>query len=191
MIIPVGFAQINWHFIVADGTRDAQCTIAVDHSGGSGTPDDLAAIAQDAMASAVMPDVSDTWQLDKTHVKFGPNATGLEADNFDTATGGASAASVPSNTAVLVRKVTAEGGRRQRGRLYMVGLPETARLGSDRILDANVTTLQGDWNDLKTAFDDADLPLVLLHGHPDDTPTVISHMTVENVLATQRRRMRK
>jgi hypothetical protein len=102
---------------------------------------------------------------------------------------------LPPNCALLVRKTTAFGGRRNRGRAYIPGLslkPSTSPAGM--IDGAAVTALQSDANDWWAAAANVGPPevsgLVLLHSESPFTPTPITGLDVQDKIATQRRRLR-
>lgn len=96
------------------------------------------------------------------------------------------------NLAVLVRKQTASGGRKNRGRLFMPPI----NLDEDNVAVSGV--LSGGYQDAQQikfdAFHDAlvgDLvPPWLLHSDPADAPVPITGFAVQSLCATQRRRMR-
>lgn len=103
----------------------------------------------------------------------------------------------PQNVALLVQKRTARGGRQGRGRMYFPPF-----LFAESVITATGTIAQGlidqFTNDLEawrvavagTAFD-----LVLLHGDPlvgsSPPPDVITSLTAQPLVATQRTRLRR
>lgn len=99
--------------------------------------------------------------------------------------------SIPANTAVLVKKNTAAGGRRNRGRMF---LPAVALQGSDVLPSGFLATgeqaaRQTQVSDALAAMLAADIFPVLLHSD-GGTPTAIVSLAVASQVATQRRRMR-
>jgi hypothetical protein len=105
--------------------------------------------------------------------------------------GATSLEAVPVNCAVLVRKNTASGGRRNRGRLYMppAWISEGNIGPSGTILSTFVTAVQVRANTTRARLvTSGQAPMVL---HSDGAAgTLITNFSVDGRLATQRRRMR-
>lgn len=97
----------------------------------------------------------------------------------------------PSNCALLVKKNTALGGRRGRGRMFVPAF----NLGAENITPTggveSLSVIQGWWSAFYTnVATDALTPELVLH-HSDGAPgTALTGLTVDGVLATQRNRMR-
>jgi hypothetical protein len=131
--------------------------------------------------------------LQKTRAKFGPNETGAFGERVDPTVGGrVQDPDVPS-AAILVTKETALGGRSNRGRIFLPGVAE---------VDTNAGGLlgEGEQSDWQDAFDDflAGLTggafitkMVLLHNDTEVAPTDVTALVVNQLLASQRRRLRK
>lgn len=109
---------------------------------------------------------------------------------------------LPQNTAMLVRKNTSRGGRRGRGRLY---LPWTFESDVDNVGRINDTSAAGIQSNL-TAFltnlstgapslPSGPIPMVLLHealgGTAPGSPDVVTSLALQQIVATQRRRLRR
>jgi len=193
MIIPAGYAQINAIHTGAGVPTGAQWTIGVDRTAFSGDPQNVAqAFETILLNSGLYANVHSDCDMTSVLVKFGPNETGpsaLEPAN-EPGTGGTGGAAAP---AFLIHKNTDLGGRAGRGRFFLPGVPETA-VGPGGVLASGVTTavntaLASFWLDMG----DENLGLVLLHseGSPITTPTVITSLSCDPVVATQRRRQRR
>jgi hypothetical protein len=120
----------------------------------------------------------------------GEALTGIDAS---TALGGAGGASVPANVAALIHKRTARGGRRGRGRMYLPwwiqesDVDERGAISSTTIGFMN-TALATWLADL--AADGC--PMVVLHDPgrtPAGAPDVVTSLTVDPIVGTQRRRL--
>jgi len=193
VIIPEGFAQINAIHTGLGVPTGAQWTLAVAHDGFTGGPTAVAqAFETILLNSGLYANVNSDTDMTSVLVKFGPNATGpsaLEPAN-EPGTGGTAGAAAP---AYLIHKVTALGGRAGRGRFFIPGVPEAA-VGPGGVLASGVasavTTAVGE---LLADLIAVDLPPVLLHneGSPVSTPTTITDLTCDPVVATQRRRQRR
>lgn len=107
-------------------------------------------------------------------------------------TGTGTGTPLTTNTAVLLKKITARGGRKGRGRMFIPGIG-VSEIDVDEvgiIASGDVSALQGVWGGF---FDDLSasptLP-VLLHsdGGPPDS---ITSVQIQPIVATQRRRLRR
>jgi hypothetical protein len=96
------------------------------------------------------------------------------------------------NTGLLVRKDTAAGGRKNRGRMFVppFNLAESAVDVGGTVTASVVAGQQTGWNEFYTAIVAAEVPPWLLHSDPADSPTPISSFSVQSKAATQRRRIR-
>lgn len=111
--------------------------------------------------------------------------------------GGTVGETTPPNVALLVKKGTGLAGRANRGRMYVpwVGI-EGSVDEAGNILAAAVTNFQTSFtaflNGLAARANDSDM--VLLHTYeipaPAPTETVVTSLTVDPRIATQRRRLR-
>lgn len=126
-------------------------------------------------------------------VVWGASGGDIAIDGTNSLSNGVQAGSaVPPNTAHLVRKLTAGGGRRNRGRMFIPGVSE-ANVNAVGDLSAGAQTA------LNTAADQmlANLlatsqiiDVVLFHESSPFTPTSITDLQVQPRVATQRRRLR-
>jgi hypothetical protein len=102
---------------------------------------------------------------------------------------------IPQNTAYLIHKVTAFGGRRNKGRFYLpgVGEPDVSILGA--LTTAEKTRIQNAlnaWFVALNAIANID-DVVILHSSgitPTPAPTAVVGFLIDPVVATQRRRLR-
>ena len=92
--------------------------------------------------------------------------------------------------AYLVKKLTALGGRRNRGRFYLPGVVESKVDGAGNVLGAFQTTIQTSMDDFMTDTGAADIGVVILHSD-GGTPTDVTSLQVEPKVATQRRRLKR
>jgi hypothetical protein len=97
--------------------------------------------------------------------------------------------SVPPNSAYLLKKTTALGGRKHRGRSYIPGVPREWVDGSGAISTTHQTAV----NNAALAFLDflgaVDCSMQLLHTGTE-TPDEVISWNCQQLLATQRRRLR-
>jgi hypothetical protein len=187
--IPEGAALITWELEGAGLRFPANTTIGVNDAAG-GTPDDKAEIAYDIFVSSFMTPLASAVSLVRCIFKEGPNDTGAFGTHSETTPGGDGGSGASSAVSYLIRKSTALGGRQGRGRMYLPGVTE-ASVGSDGVVSgAKVTALQDGADQLLNDLVVANLIPVLLHDGAL-TPTVITALSAQNVVATQRRRQRR
>lgn len=191
MHIPDGFAQANIIFGGADFPTGAQVTFGIGVGDFSGTVQDAA----DAVRDLVNSDLSNLWGGDTSHVetmvKFGPVESGPFASAPGGGGGGASGTNVPANTAVLVRKQTALGGRKHNGRLFWPWVSEGNLDGAGVIGPTVVSSYQSAFDDFLSDLATADLPMWLLHTDSITVPNLVTSLAVQSKVATQRRRLRR
>lgn len=98
----------------------------------------------------------------------------------------------PPNTAFLLSKATARGGRKGKGRCFLPPMwtAETNVNDFGVISSGPVSTMQGQWASFLTAVNATPLPAVLLHSD-GSTPDPITGLTVNALAASQRRRLRR
>lgn len=96
----------------------------------------------------------------------------------------------PPNTAALVRLGSGLVGRTNRGRMYLPGMVDESDVDSAGNIDPTVVTgLQGVMNYLVAALGDVSAQLHILHSDVG-SPTLVTDVQVQPVVATQRRRLR-
>lgn len=188
MTIPAGYAQVNWFFGGAALPNGAQVTLGLDVNP-LDTPFDVALVAHNAVATNVMPICSANVSLLETMCKFGPDATGPSAVAGVTTVGGAASTTVAPNVAVLVKKVTALGGRKNRGRFYWPGAIDS-QIGESGLLDSTaIANWDGAMDALMTDLIAGNTTPMVLHGDAT-APTAITELILDGTVATQRRRLR-
>lgn len=193
MLIPDGCAQINWRFTGDAAPTGAEVTLGVAVDTFTGSVADAAASAHSAWSLTALVIQSESITLDSTLVKFGPNATGPSAVYAVPFDGSADPQADVPNTSVLVRKVTAFGGRTGSGRMFVPGYGEGLWEPNGTMTLLNLSGIQDSFDDLWTALTADNLVPVLLHGEdsPVTTPLPITSFQVQQLAATQRRRLRR
>lgn len=95
----------------------------------------------------------------------------------------------PINNCLILKKITALGGRRNRGRNYLPGVGEGA-VGDDGVVDTDVANgVSSNFGDVRADMTDAGCELVLLHQSAPFNPTVVVTALCEATIGTQRRRL--
>lgn len=191
MIIPDGYAQMNVKFTGLGVPTGAEVTFGVSLNLFTGEPADAADEVNDLWVTTFGPQQTGQVGVLAVLAKFGPNDSGPAAEVPGSGTSGAGTTSAPANFSVLVKKSTALGGRKGSGRMFIPGINE-ATVGPQGLLDgATVTNWQTAATNFYNGLITADLPMVLLHSDPVDSPLLVQSLSVQSIGATQRRRMRR
>lgn len=194
-IIPPGFAQVSLPFQHASLNRRAFCVFGLELAG-LVDPFDI--------ANAVVSLWDDTMGVhNDTDVTFGPAEVTVGQDGGEPITGVGNLAllgnsaypdSLNGGQAVLLRKGTARGGRRGRGRMFVPWAIADAEVNEIGILDTTaVSGRQTSANAFLAGLADDDLGgMVLLHdvgiSTPGD-PTPVTSLIVDRLVGSQRRRL--
>jgi hypothetical protein len=189
-----GYADVSLELVNAALTRPAYVTFGVDP-----TATDPAIIAADVYnavtyAGSFMSIIDTQVTLVSVRVSYGTDGSAdLVFVQPSTAVGGNSGTSLPPNNAALIHKVTARGGRRGRGRMYIPWCLALADAGEGgAITSARQTALNNAMAVLKTRLETASTPMVLLHnpGHTSmGAPDLVTALRADNLIGTQRRRV--
>lgn len=191
--IPPGFAEI-WTQLNVVGDQEAMYfSLGVDLAVGVSATQSAADTLINAVRNAIDNIVSNLYTLGPGHVIFGNDGGDVRIDGSSAPVAGAAAGEpLPQNCAVLFRKNTAAGGRRNRGRFYVPGPPEASVDKAGLLSGAYMTTCQAAGtailNDV-TGTAEAE-GLVLFHDTAPFTPTAITALEPQSRIATQRRRLR-
>lgn len=176
-------------------TRSAAITFGVRHLPGTLSPTDL--------ADNLLVNFSAGWlSAIDNEVTFGPVT--LTFDQGDqgrgsvtgsaSATGGRSAVSTYSNSAVLVRKQTDRVGRPGRGRCFLPWVTNQTNVDEVGVLsNAALTAMQTAADNWLAAMETDDIEMVILHDENvpgTTTPSLVTGLLVDPTIGTQRRRMR-
>lgn len=145
------------------------------------------------MQAALDGTATSSYTLDGGYVLVGNDGGDLRYDVITSRPGALGGSAIVQNTALLVRKNTGLGGRRNRGRMFLPGTPATFVSPTGVITASHVTAAQTAVNLLMSPalFSAANVDAaVLFHETPPFTPSVITSLDVQPLAATQRRRLR-
>jgi len=194
VFIPEDFAQVDF-MTLTEGDPEEMIWSLGFNVGSAADQDGLATAASDAWNDNIAGLTSTVVDLVNVHVKYGPPDTGRVIEDSTSHAGTDGGSLLPPNSAVLVTKLTALGGRKGRGRSYLPGISEisgsldstgafsgTAAANIQASYQSLIDDLQGHVNGPYTA--------VLLHSDEAMTPTVLTGVRCEPKIATQRRRLR-
>jgi len=110
--------------------------------------------------------------------------------SLTTATGSPGQPALPPNNAVLIRKVTALGGRHGTGRMYVPGQIESEVDNAGLISGASLANIQAGATGMLGDLSANDMPMYVLHDSALIAPTLVTALSVQSRIATQRRRIR-
>jgi hypothetical protein len=184
LFIPEGFYEAACHHVTAGSLREAVCTFGVFYDG-----TDLAGDAEDVITSwgaHVVANLGDRVTFTKFTLR---SAEGTVLDRDVSIAATVSQELVAPNTAYLVRKATALAGRKHRGRMYLPGVTEPSIDSVGQLTSSKVTELQGALNSFVSEAGVANFTLAILH-NDTTAPTVVTALTIQPRVATQRRRLR-
>lgn len=191
-LIPIGAAQVNLKFTGNGLKRGAQVTYGVACGDGM-APEVVAQASINAVSTSdLMEHISNQVIISSVYVKKGPNLTGVQLEVASNLPGEELLPAVPPNTAMLVKKVTPMGGRMNTGRLFWPGVPKDVNDGTGSIAAGSVQVYQGYFDRFLDALADFGTPMILLHSSEaiQGIPQSVMKLTVQPLLATQRRRLR-
>ncbi len=200
LIIPDGFGQVLHQIRLAGDNEPMAVTygVAID-AGGLINPAAAANDIHDAFHAAISSQLGTSYTLYQTEIKWKEAAVAdlrvvihVEPKAFV-----GTLATLPQNTAALVQKRTAVAGRRNRGRFYLPGIGESVVDNIGQITPANVAAMNADLGlflgKFGTTFAQLDAMVVLhntgISGAPSPTP--VTQLLVDPIVATQRRRLRR
>jgi hypothetical protein len=195
-----GFADVALQLILTGLNRPAYITFGIDPA--DTDPMTIAGAVNTAASTAgsLMSIMDSNVTLRSVRVSLGTDGS-EDVVGVLTATtiGGLSKTSLPPNCACLVHKLSARGGRRGRGRVFIPwcideGVCDEAGI----ITPAAVTPIQAAMNVFRGALSSGGNPMVLLHepsqpgvAHPSTpgAPNVVTALVVDPLISTQRRRL--
>lgn len=185
-----------YHVLVFNQTGDADpmiTTLATEWTSGSETLTALATRVGNAWNTRIRT-LQHTSYIFQRIDTIGRDSSGTETAAvvlYGNAGGGGGNA-LPPNVATLVKKNTGLRGRKNRGRMYVPGLAGEGDVDNNGFISgASLGTFQtaftNFFNDLDGATPVSDIMLL----HEDNSlATRVSSLEVENLVATQRRRLR-
>lgn len=200
MPVPVGFAQCEIVFTRTGDPQDMVITFGVEVTDPTFHDSVASHVALAWTTGFSNADISDQLYQKSAVVHIGEEG-GEETTQEATInrTGGDHRPIVPQNTAMLARKITAVGGRQNQGRWFLPWVFE-AEVDNVGMLDAgSASKYTTDCNAFLTALNSAAgtaaTPMVIIHKRNKagivHAPTPVTAITCEQLVATQRRRLRR
>jgi hypothetical protein len=209
VFVPQGYGHAIFSMSLTGDNEALAVTLGVrDQDPVVNTPNEIAAGLFDAFGDEILPELTNVITLTQCEVFLQRDGDSWDDVPPDTgvATGAVAGSetgqSAVQNTAYLVHKRSAEGGRRGRGRWYLPGVAEGDVSPAGAVTSGRQTTMNAALVDFLARFGAAgltDMAPVILHGLIGSStpppgfgdPTLITAMTLDPVAATQRRRLRR
>ncbi len=201
IVIPVNHGQYAHHFTIPGDNQEMLVTGGYEAEGPDTTANDVAQVLHDLAKTLVNARLPTQVTLKRTTTTL-VTALGQDpnvGERVDPSPGGrANSTLLTQNTAWLIKKLSAQGGRRNKGRQFWPGVPDVS-VNDVGILNVNEVT---DWNAaLATYLAGAQTSLritrlVIFHTLPPASttplaPTTIVGMIADGMVATQRGRLRR
>lgn len=203
VIVPVGFYNCTAVLTVTGSIKEMTVGFGVvDTEGGIDDPSVVAPkIATALLAGTGGPvfgpfagaNMYIGWRFERVQVDL------QTVDGFITAiedvgvsgTAGPAGSIAVINTAVLITKTTPLGGRKNKGRMYCPPTEpaESGISAAGQMSDTDRGNIQARWNNTMAYLEAEELPMCLFHSD-GSAPTVVTGLTVQSTVATQRRRLR-
>lgn len=156
--------------------------------------------APDADADALHDNFYESWKnrlsaayaLEEVSVKqVTTGGAELEGTHVEHQVGLYAGGILPQNCATLVKKVTGQSGRHNRGRCFIPGAINRDNVGGNGVLTATELGLQqAAANTWRLACVSDSLDMVILHSSGPSAATPVTALVVDAKIATQRRRLR-
>lgn len=190
-IIPDGYAEVVSEFNVPGNSGPALVVFGVVGAAAA----DATAIADQVwttwtQANGLLTNLSNVTALIRTRAILNDSGVLTYGEHTGSVAGGAAGAPLPPNCAYLASKRSGLVGRANQGRMYIPGCTE-AEVGNDGIVTpAFITTMQTDLTDFIADLTTAAMPMVILHDTVGVVPVPVTTLSMNQKIATQRRRMR-
>lgn len=193
MLIPSGYGQVTFKFGGFGMRFPGVMTLGLDVSAALAPIEEIADDLTTIMSTFIDSNaISSSLEFRGVLLKYGPTATGPSVET-STVQAGTGSSQASSQVAYLIHKNTALGGRAGKGRMYLPGVTESAVNANGSIDSGTLDTLTADIETFGSAIAALGIDPVVLHGEdsPLSTPTPITSLTVDSIVATQRRRLRR
>lgn len=194
MLIPPGFVNLQYVFLRTGDNEGMLTSIGASWDGSTPYLDIVNGAMEAWDDSTMSSNTTDSTTLTKVIGRFGTIGEGdfiVESSLLPTE-GGSTAEPCPNNCSMLVKKLTALGGRANRGRMFYPEVRKDHVNGAGLMDSSWVGTVQDDvedWMAKLTTVTGIDA-LYLFHSDEEAAPTAITNLVVQAKIATQRRRMR-
>jgi len=193
MIITPGYAAISMPFAHSGLARRAFITFGVKNNTTSESPASIAnaVFAAATAATSLMSRIDADVVMGPVQAAVAQDFTApLTGEGASTQAGGLVGSSVPSNVAVLIKKTSATGGRIGRGRNFLPWAVDEATVDQVGIIAVSqVALIQTAVTNFLNNLSAGNVPMVILHSTDQGLPPLVTALTPDRLVATQRRRL--
>lgn len=192
-VIPAGYAQCNVRFTGTPVPNGAEITFGVAIGDKNTAEEVFTGVSAALTSSGFLAPFTSNMTATSVLVKLGPNLDGPMQEFPIHIEGLATTEGLSPNTACLVRKGGALGGRMNQGRLFIPGVPEGAATNDGKLSSGFLSAAQTGMTALRDDLLENGVEMVILHseGGTSRPPVSVLTLTVQSVVATQRRRLRR
>lgn len=193
VVVPVNFGVAGARFDLIGTTTFGFCVTG--HSFGVGVPsagDGANAVFDSYEGGGISNVLTEDWRLAQVDMMImTPGGPVVGSSTRTPVQGGIGNQGTEANTAALVRKNTAQGGRPGRGRMYIPGISEDFVDVAGFLSAAYFNDIQVFATDFLNTLGVNDVPMELLHSSAAISPSLVTSLSCQNQVATQRRRLRR
>lgn len=199
LVIPPGFAQVGIEFRNTGDPDPWYITFGIDVSAAASAWEEVAISISSGWGNFLLEEMSTDTSLTGVQLRIGQDGgsplTLFFPFNYP---GSATGQKLPQNCALLVTKVTSLPGRVGKGRFFVPNILSDGSVNNVGVIQTtDLAALQGLMDTFYSWVVVGDpappLPIVLLHNNTapgDPPPTVVDRLLLNQVIATQRRRLR-
>jgi hypothetical protein len=188
-LIPAGYAQVGIPMRHDGLSHVAFVTFGVQDQVPSANPTELAETIWTPWNDNMVPITDTNVSVGPVHVQVNYGAGTLSGDGTSTAVGGSADNRPPPQVCWLGSKHSLEPGRSGRGRMYMpFSVTDDSVDEVGVISGGTVDSFQAAVDALISDLSAAEVPMVILH-NAAGTPAPVVSITVQSLVATQRRRV--
>lgn len=190
MIVPVGFGEVTARINLTGDPEEMNVVFGFEVESAPWSQSKTDTLSG-TIATYFKPLLASTATFQGIRCKIGNDGGPLLFESVSGAGVGTSSTNcLPQNCAWLVRKSTGLGGRANMGRMFIPGVPEAATNNAGVIDSTALTSAQTGMNSFLSELDTEGSRMVLLHSSSLNTPDTVVALIVDDVIATQRRRLR-
>jgi hypothetical protein len=199
--VPPGYGQFAHHFTIPGDNEEMLVTGGYQAAALDTNPQAIAAALHDAAKTLVNARLPVQVTLQRTTVTLVLTAGGdpVTGEQVDPSTGGrASSFMLPQNSAWLIKKLTAFGGRKNRGRMFFPGVPDVSVNDAGIVNPPELVDWAAALDTYLAVFLDSVFigGMFILHnssasGAPGGAPTQVLDLQCDGRIATQRQRLRR
>jgi len=185
-IIPTNYALVSVKWQLTGSTREIFNVFGVDN-GSAQTAQYIAQNVGVDFDESVIPLLTDDVSIVAIKAVL---ASGSFYQDNEVYQGGLDASTASAQVAYLMRKETNNVGRANHGRMYLPGVSEGLVAPNGTVDSTQKDDLTTAGNTLLAKLTADDIPMVILHSTVGPTPVLVDRLECDQLVATQRRRLR-